>query len=73
MLLTNALVWKLRQAFANNYLVNIKLSKTQLHKTGQSGGFLEPLLKVGLHLMKNVLKLIAKSVYLLIYTFSKVF
>ena len=29
------LVSKLRKAFANNSLANIKLSKTQLHKTVQ--------------------------------------
>ena len=38
----------------------------QLHKIGQSGGFLGrilgPLLKNGLPLMKNVLRLLAKSV-----------
>ena len=40
-LLTNTQVLRLRKAFANNSLVNIKLSKFQLHKTGQSGDFLE--------------------------------
>ena len=44
----------------------IKLSKTQLHRVGQSGGFLdslsEPLLKTGLPLIENVLKPLAKSV-----------
>ena len=40
MLLTNTQVSELRQAFANNHSANIKLSKSQLHKTGQSGGFL---------------------------------
>ena len=48
MLLTNTQVCK---AFANNSSANIKSSKTQLHKTGQSGGFLGrllgPLLKTG--------------------------
>ena len=47
-------------------LTNIKLYKTQLHQIGQSGGFLVrllgPLLKSGLPLMKNVLKLLAKCV-----------
>ena len=42
---------------------NIKLSKTQLHKIGQSGGFLGrilgPLLKTGMPLIKNVLKPLA--------------
>ena len=44
----------------------MKLSKTQLHKTGQSGGFLGrllgPLLKTGLSSMGNVLKSLVKSV-----------
>ena len=44
---------------------NIKLSKTQLHKVGQSRGFLGrilgPLLKTGLPLIGNVLKLLDKS------------
>ena len=44
----------------------IKLPKAQLHKLVQSGGVLgrlsEPLLKIGLFLMKNVLKQLAKSV-----------
>ena len=51
LLLTNTQVSKLRKAFANNFSANIKLSKTQLHKTGQAGGFksrvLGPLLKTG--------------------------
>ena len=41
-------------------MANTKLSKPQLSKIGQSGGFLErflgPLLRTGLLLMKNVLK-----------------
>ena len=40
LLLTNTQVSRLRKAFANNSSSNIKLSKTQLHKIGQSGGFL---------------------------------
>ena len=44
----------------------MKLSKTQLHKIGQSVGFLgrllEPLLKTGLSLIGNVLKTLAKNV-----------
>ena len=66
LLLTNTQVLKLQKAFANNYLANIKLSKTQLHKIVQSGGFLGrplgPLLKTGLLLIGNVLKPLAKSV-----------
>ena len=49
-----------------NVIVRLKLSKTQLHKIGQSGEFLsrplETLLKTGLPLMKNVLKPLAKTV-----------
>ena len=56
LLLTNTQVSKLRKAFANNSSANIKLSKTQLHKTGQSGEFLGrllgPLLKTGLPLIR---------------------
>ena len=44
----------------NYLLTDIKLSKTQLSKMIQSGGFLGkllgPLLKTGLPLMKNVIK-----------------
>ena len=39
LLLTNAQVSKLRTAFVNDSSANIKLSKTQLNKIGQSGGF----------------------------------
>ena len=66
LLLTNRQVANLHKAFANNSSVNIKLSKTQLSKTLQSGGFLDRLLsalfKTGLPLMKNVIKPLAKSV-----------
>ena len=45
---------------------NLKCLKTQLHETVKSGGFfsrlLEPSLKTGLPLIRNVLKLLAKSV-----------
>ena len=40
LLLTNTQVSRLRKAYVNNSSVNIKLPKTQLHKIGQSGGFL---------------------------------
>ena len=60
----------LRKAFAINSSANIKVSKTQLHKIRQSGGYLGriigPLLKTGLPLMKNVLKPLAKSVLILL-------
>ena len=57
---------RLFKFFRNNLSANIKSSKTQLHKIGQSEIFLDrhlgPLLKTGLLLMKNVLKLFARSV-----------
>ena len=66
LLLTNRQVSNLRKAFANHLSADIKLSKTQLSKMIQSGGFLGrllgPLLKTGLPLMKNVIKPLAKSV-----------
>ena len=56
---------RLCKAFANNSSANINLSKNQLYKKGQSRGFLgrllRPLLKTGLPLIGNVLKLFAKS------------
>ena len=65
LLLTNTQVSRLRKAFANGSSANKKLSKTQLHKIGQSGGFLGgllgPLLKT-LPLIGNILKPLAKSV-----------
>ena len=66
LLLTNQQVANLRKAFANHLSTDIKLSKTQLSKMIQSGGFLgrllDPLLKTGLPLIKNVIKPLAKSV-----------
>ena len=68
MFLTNTQVARFCKDFANNFSVNIKLSKIQLHKIGQSRGFLVgllgPLLKTGLSLMKKVLKPLAKSVFI---------
>ena len=65
LLLTNRQAAILLKAFANNSTANIKLSKTQLSKIVQSGGFLGrllgPLLKTELPLMKNVIKLLPKS------------
>ena len=65
MLLTNTQVSKLRKDFANGSSANIKLSKVQLRKIGQSGAFLGrllgPLLKTGLTLTGNGLKPFAKS------------
>ena len=40
LLLTSTQVSKFRKAFANGSSANIKLSRTQLHKIGQSGEFL---------------------------------
>ena len=68
-MITNRQVANHRKVFANNSPANIKLSKTHLPKTIQSGGFLikllSPLLlKTGLPLMKNVIKALAKSVFI---------
>ena len=63
LLLTNTQVSKLHKAFVNDSSANIKLSKTQLHTVGQSGGFsdrlLGPLPKTGLPLIGNVFKPLA--------------
>ena len=45
LLLTNTQVSKLRKAFPHNFSANIKLTKTQFHEIGQSGGFLSRLLE----------------------------
>ena len=59
LLWTNGQVPILHKAFASDSSANIKLSKTQLSKIVQSGGFLgrrlRPLLKTGLPLMKNII------------------
>ena len=63
LLLTNRQVANIRKAFAKNTSIDIKLSKTQLSKMIQSGGFLGNLLgklagllmKVAVPLAKNVL------------------
>ena len=66
LLLTNRQVANLSKAFANHLSADIKLSKTQLSKMIQSGGFLGrslgPLLKTGLPLITNVIKPLAKNV-----------
>ena len=66
LLLTARQKTKLRNSFNNNMSTDLKLSKAQFSKTIQSGGFLgrllDPLLKTGLPLMKNVIKPLAKSV-----------
>ena len=65
-LLTNTQVSRLCKAFPNRSSANIKLSKIQLHKIGQSGGvlgrLLGPLLQTGLSLTGKVLKQLAKSI-----------
>ena len=63
LLLTNRQVANIRKGFANHSSTNIKLSKTQLSKMIQSGGFLEhllrklagPLMKVAMPLAENIL------------------
>ena len=66
LLLTNRQVENIRKAFDNYLSLDLKLSKTQLSKMIQSGGFLGrllgSLLKTGLPLMKSVIKPLAKSV-----------
>ena len=44
LILTNTQDSRLHKAFSNGSSANIKLSKTQLHKIGQSGGVLGRLL-----------------------------
>ena len=63
LLLTTRQKTKLRNAFNNNMSTGLKLSKAQISKTIQSGGFLEsllsklaePLMKAAIPLAKNVL------------------
>ena len=66
LLLTNRQVSSLRKAFAGKSSTDIKLSKTQIPNMIQSGGLLgrllDPLLKAGLPLIKNVIKLQARRV-----------
>ena len=66
LLLTNRQVSNLHEAFSNQLSAEIKLSKIQLSKMIQLGGFLGsllgPSLKTGLSLITNVIKPSAKSV-----------
>ena len=66
LLLTNRQVSNFHKAFADKSSTGIKLSKTQISKMIQSGGFLGrllgPLLKTGLPLIKNGNKSLAKKV-----------
>ena len=63
LLLTNRQASNLRKAFENHSSTSLKLSKTQLSKMIQSGGFLGillgPLLKTGLPRIKSVIKPLA--------------
>ena len=60
LLLTTRQTTKLRNAIENNMATDINLSKAQISKIIQSGGFLGkllgPLLKTGLPLLKSVIK-----------------
>ena len=60
LLLTNRQISNLCKALANHTSTDVKLSKTQLSKMIQLGGFLGrllgPLLKTGLPLLKSVIK-----------------
>ena len=66
LLLTTRQKTKLRNAFNNNMSTDLKLSKAQISKIIQSGGFLgsllsklaDPLMKVAIPLAKNVLALL---------------
>ena len=66
LLLNNRDVTNLRKAIANYLSTDNKLSKTQLSKMFQLGGFLgrlvAPLLKTGLPLIQSAIKPLAKSV-----------
>ena len=66
LLLTTRQTTKLRNAIESNISTDITLSKVEISKTIQSGGFigrlLGLLLKTGLPLIKNVIKPLIKSV-----------
>ena len=66
LLLTNRQVANLCKDFSDKSSTDINLSKTQISKMIQSGGFLgrllDPLLKTRLLLIKDVIKPLAKSV-----------
>ena len=69
LLLATRQTTKLRNAVEKNMSTNIKLSKAQVSKIIQTGGFLGkllgPLLKTGLSLIKNVIKPLAKDILIL--------
>ena len=64
--LTNRQVANLHKGFVKHTSTDIRLSRTQLSKMIQSGGFFDrllgPLLRIGSPLMKSVIKPLAKSV-----------
>ena len=66
LLLTNGQVENLCKDFSDKSSTDINLSKNQISKMIQSGGFLgrllDPLLKTRLLLIKDVIKPVAKSV-----------
>ena len=65
LLLTTRQETKLRNSFNNNMSTDLKLSKAQISKKIQSGGFLHrllgSLLKTGLPLIKDVIKPLVNS------------
>ena len=72
LLLTNRQVANLHKVFTNNSSTDIKLLKTQLSQVIQSGRLLGPLLKTGRSLMKNVIKPLAKSVFIPLFHCSSI-
>ena len=66
LLLTTIQKTRVINAFNNNMSTDLKLSKAQINKIIKSGGFLSkllgPLLKIGLPLIKHVIKPLAESV-----------
>ena len=70
LLLTTRQKTKLRNSFNNHMSIDLKLSKAQISKIVQSGGFLGrllgQLLKTGLTLIKNVIQPLVKSVLILL-------
>ena len=68
LLITDRQVANLCNTFGNNSSTDIKLSKTHLSKMIQSGGILDrllgPLLQTGLRFIKNVIKPLAKSIFI---------
>ena len=61
LLLTDQQVSKIRKAFPNGSLANIKFLKTQLSKNAQSGGLAHNFLDLLLHLVKTIEKIIIKA------------